>query len=79
MSKYQFIKSKLQIAEELQNLWDNYPLYKFINGAQWIRKRELDIAECLIDREDWIEVVRVTWLQKQFEKAKSKRSSKHTM
>ena len=75
MTKYQFIKSKLQIAEELHNLWDNYPLYKFINGAQWIRKRELDIAECLIDREDWIEVCRVTWLTQQFEKANKKKRS----
>lgn len=73
MSKYQFIKSKLQIAEELQNLWDNYPLYKFINGAQWIRKRELAIAECLIDREDWIEVVRVTWLLKRMDQIEKKK------
>lgn len=72
MSKYQFIKSKLQVAEELQTLWDNYPLYKFINGAQWIRKRELDIAECLIDREDWIEVCRTTWLLKQMDRIEKK-------
>jgi hypothetical protein len=72
MTKYQWIKSKLQVAQELHNLWDNYPLYRFINGAQWIRKRELELAECLIDREDWIEVCRVTWLQKQFEQTKVK-------
>lgn len=75
MTKYQFIKSKLQIADELHNLWDNYPLYKFINGAQWIRKRELDISECLLDREDWIEVCRVVWLEKQFAKSKDKKKS----
>jgi hypothetical protein len=73
MTKYQFIKSKLQVAQELHNLWDNYPLYKFINGAQWIRKRELDISECLIDREDWIEVCRTTWLQKQLDNIAKKK------
>lgn len=70
MTQYQFIKSKLQIAQELHTLWDNYPLYKFINGAQWVRKRELDICECLTDREEWIEVCRVTWSQKQLEPKK---------
>lgn len=65
MTQYQFIKSKLRIAEELHNLWDNYPLYKFVNGAQWVRKRELDIAECLADRDAWIEVCRVVWQQRQ--------------
>lgn len=67
MTHYQFIKTKLEIAQQLHSLWDNYPLYKFVNGIEWIRKRELDIAECLIDREDWIEVCRVTWQQKQIE------------
>ena len=67
MTKYLFIKSKLKIAQELHELWDNYPLYKFINGAQWVRKRELDICQSLTHDEalDWIEVCRVTWLQKQ--------------
>lgn len=72
MTKYQFIKSKLQIAEELQTLWDNYPLYKFLHGSQYVRKRELEIAECLIDREDWIEVCRITWLLKQLDSIEKK-------
>lgn len=69
MTKYLFIKSKLKIAEELHQLWDNYPLYKFINGAQWVRKREIDICESLTreEAEDWIEVCRVVWLEKQQE------------
>ena len=67
MTQYQFIKTKLQIAEELHTLRDNYPLFKFINGSQWIRKRELEIAECLVDRETWIEVCRTFWLQRQDE------------
>lgn len=75
MTKYLFIKSKLKIADELHELWDNYPLYKFINGAQWIRKRELEICQSLTQREaeDWIEVCRVTWQQRQPDKPKKRR------
>lgn len=74
MSNYQFIKTKLEIAQELHSLWDNFPLYKFVNGAQWVRKRELDIAECLTEREreDWIEVCRTVWIQQQETKNKRK-------
>jgi hypothetical protein len=75
MTKYLFIKSKLKIAEELHTLWDNYPLYKFINGAQWVRKRELDICESMTrsDAEDWIEVCRTVWLQKQLDNIAKKK------
>lgn len=75
MTQYQFIKSKLKMAEELHNLWDNYPLYKFINGAQWVRKRELQICECLTeqDQQDWIEVCRSVWLNKEIEKNKEEK------
>ena len=74
MTQYQFIKTKLEIAQELHRLWDQYPLFKFVNGAQWVRKRELEIAECLTekDREDWIEVARTVWQQREEEK-KNKR------
>ncbi len=74
MSKYLFIKSKLKIAEELHTLWDNYPLYKFINGAQWIRKREIAICESMTMEEalDWIEVCRTVWLQRQLDKISKK-------
>ena len=65
MSKYQWIKSEFEIRDQLYNLWDNFPLYKFINGAQWIRKRELDIAECLANRETFIELTRCDWLLEQ--------------
>lgn len=75
MTKFQFIKTKLQVAEELYTLWSNYPLYKFINGAQWVRKRELDIAECLIDRDEWIDVCRVVWINRQKEQNKKQRKS----
>lgn len=74
MSKYQYIKTKLEIAQELHSLWDNFPLFKFVNGAQWVRKRELEIAECLTEREreDWIEVARTVWIQQQETKKKKK-------
>jgi len=64
MSKYQFIKTKLEVAYELHQLWDDYPLYKFLKDEQWIRQRELDIAECIVDRESWIEVCRIVWMNK---------------
>lgn len=73
MTKYQFIKSKLEIIEQLYNLWDNYPLYKFVNDAQWIRKRELQISECLIDREEFIEICRINYKLKEIEKSKPKK------
>ena len=67
MTKYLFIKSKLKIAQELHELWDNYPLYKFINGAQWVRKREIEICQSLTESEteDWIEICRTVWIQRQ--------------
>jgi hypothetical protein len=67
MTKYRFIKSKLKIADELNELWDNYPLYKFMYGTEWIRKREFDICQSLTKDEatDWIEVCRVVWEQRQ--------------
>ena len=77
--KLQFIKSKLQIAKELHFLWDNYPLYKFINGAQWVRKREIEIAECLMEQErvDWIEICRSVWVQQQTENEKKIKKDPH--
>lgn len=68
MTQYQFIKTKFKIKDELYNLWENYPLYKFISGAQWIRKRELDIAECLIDRDKFIEQCRMVWQIEELDK-----------
>jgi hypothetical protein len=67
--KLQFIKSKLQMATELHTLWDNKELYKFIKGKKYIRQCELDICECLTndDRDNWIEVCRIVWLQRQLE------------
>lgn len=67
MTKYHFIKSKLKIATELHELWDNYPLYKFMYGTKWIRDREFEICQSLTRNEatDWIEVCRTVWIQRQ--------------
>jgi hypothetical protein len=73
MTKFQFIKTKLQVAEELHKLWDQYPLYKFINGAQWIRQRELEIAESVVDAETWIELCRNVWQNRQLELENNKK------
>jgi hypothetical protein len=75
MTKFQFIKTKLQVAEELHRLWDQYPLYKFINGAKWIRQRELEIAESVVDAETWIELCRTVWQNRQLEQSKKQRKS----
>ena len=66
MTQYQFIKGTEQMERELRNLWNNYPLYKFICGAQYVRKRELEICECLSNhdgyRDLFIELNRFDWL-----------------
>jgi hypothetical protein len=66
MSKYQFIKSREMMVTELNTLWNNYPLYKFICGAQYVRKRELEICACIPnykgERDMFIELTRFDWL-----------------
>ena len=76
MTQYQWIKSKLKVKEELFTLWENYPLFKFISGAQWVRKRELDIAECLIDREQFIEQCRMVWQVEELDRILKKGKNK---
>lgn len=77
MSKFLFIKSNEQMETELHQLWDNYPLYKFISGAQYIRKRELEICACIPNykgkRDMFIELSRFDWLLKQPPKKKPRR------
>ena len=59
----QQIKDKLIVKEKLFELWNNYPLYKFICGAQYIRQKELKIAKDLTDCDEFIEVCRVVYHQ----------------
>ena len=77
MSKYQFIKSRETMVTELNTLWNNYPLYKFICGAQYVRKRELDICACIPnykgERDMFIELTRFDWLIAEEDNKKKKK------
>ena len=70
------------MASELHNLWDNYPLYKFISGAQYIRKRELDICACIPnyqgERDLFIELNRCDWLLEEANKKSKKKPQRMT-
>jgi len=58
-----FIKSREQMVNELYYLWDNYLLYKFLEGNEYIIQKELEICECLVDKErlDFISTSRVIY------------------
>jgi hypothetical protein len=77
MSKYQFIKSRETMVTELNTLWNNYPLYKFICGAQYVRKRELEICACIPnykgERDMFIELTRFDWLIAEEDNKKKKK------
>ena len=77
MSKYQFIKSREMMVTELNTLWNNYPLYKFICGAQYVRKRELEICACIPnykgERDMFIELTRFDWLIAEEDNKKKKK------
>ena len=77
MSKYQFIKSREMMVTELNTLWNNYPLYKFICGAQCVRKRELEICACIPnykgERDMFIELTRFDWLIAEEDSKKKKK------
>lgn len=65
------------MVSELYNLWNNYPLYKFIHGSQYVRKRELDICACIPnykgERDMFIELARFDWLIAEEDKKKKKK------
>lgn len=77
MMDLKFVKSREQMATELHQLWNNYPLYKFISGAQYIRKRELEICACIPnykgERDMFIELNRFDWLLEESKKKKPRR------
>lgn len=66
--KLLFIKSRLKMIEQLNYLWDNEELLRFFHKID-IRKRELEICECIPDiefeRDLFIEVARCDWLLEQ--------------
>lgn len=68
MSKYKFIKSTYQMRDELYNLWDNFELLNFIEGYDYIIKREQEICSCLTKygRTDFIEGCRIDYIVRQY-------------
>ena len=68
MAKYKFIKSKIQMRNELYNIWNNFEVYKFLEGYHWIHNKEKEICECLMekDRADFIEGCRIDWIMKDY-------------
>lgn len=64
MSKYLFIKSPQQMRKELFTLWNNFEIYKFLKGRDWVYKREHEICGCLTKdaREVFIETNRCDWI-----------------
>jgi hypothetical protein len=68
MSKYKFIKSTFQMRDELYNLWDNFELLQFMEGYDYIMKREQEICNCITNygRNDFIEGCRIDYIVKQY-------------
>lgn len=64
--KYKFIKSRVEMERELNNLWDNEILYKFVFGPDYVKKRELEIMECvpIRDQESLRDRARIYWYLK---------------
>ncbi len=66
--KLLFVSSRFKMIDELYHLWENEPLYKFINGSEYIRERELEICQCIPnikhERDLFIEVTRCDYLTK---------------
>ena len=54
------------MVEELYHLWDNQELYRFIKGREYIRQRELEITECIpnkdLEKDFFIEIARTQWI-----------------
>ena len=66
--KYKYIKSDDQMRTQLYNLWDNFELLNFLEGYDYIIKRERDICECLTDyvADDFIEGCRIDYIVSQY-------------
>lgn len=52
------------MRQELFNLWDNFELYKFLKGYEWIDRKENEICHFLTkdEREVFIETNRCDWI-----------------
>lgn len=67
-----FVKSHAQMVIELRQLWENYDIYKFLEGEDFIRKKELSICECIPnhkgERDMFIDLNRFDWLLEETDK-----------
>jgi len=52
------------MRHELYTLWNNFDLYKFLKGSDWIIKQEHEICHIMTsdEREVFIETNRCDWL-----------------
>lgn len=52
------------MRKELFTLWNNFEIYKFLKGRDWVYKREHEICGCLTKdaREVFIETNRCDWI-----------------
>lgn len=68
MKKYQWLKSSEQMREQLFQLWNNYEVYVFLQGYEWVKNREREICHILTrgPRELFIETTRCDWLLSQY-------------
>lgn len=64
MTKYKYLKSQQQMRDELYALWDNIEVYVFVEGYNYVQKREHEICHILTlhDRKVFIETNRCDWL-----------------
>jgi hypothetical protein len=58
----------MKMREELFTLWDNYELYVFLKGYEWVQNREHEICHLFTndEREVFIETNRCDWILKDY-------------
>lgn len=58
------------MRSELYNIWNNFEIYKFLEGYIWIHEKEKQICECLTEkhRTEFIESCRIDWIMKDYQK-----------
>ncbi len=56
------------MRDELFTLWDNFELYVFLKGYDWIKNKENEICSCLTkdSREVFIETNRCSWIVNEY-------------
>jgi hypothetical protein len=68
MTKYKYLKSQQQMRDELYTLWNNYEVYVFLQGYDWVKNREHEICHILTtdEREVFIETNRCDWILSEY-------------